>query len=182
MTLYRCFAWNDRANPAEPGGPLWVPRTQQGDGRHDNPDLYGCLYLSEQEESPVVEQLARFRGGPLQPALLIRRGLPLAFAEFKLTSSAVLVDLDDPTVLDRERLRPSLVATRQRTTTQPQARALFQRHSNAAGLRWWSSFESLWPNVTVFDRGVPRLRVGGIRRLTLDDPVVTRAAEFLGLS
>ena len=52
----------------------------QGDGRHDNPDLFGCLYLSEQELSPVVEQLARFRTQRLIPAMLRRRGLPLALA------------------------------------------------------------------------------------------------------
>ena len=57
MTLYRCFAWNARATASEPDGPLWFPRAFQGDGRHDNPDLYGCLYLAEQPVSSVAEQL-----------------------------------------------------------------------------------------------------------------------------
>ena len=61
----------------------------------------------------------------------------------------VVVDLDEPRVLVRERLRPSVVATRQREVTQPQALALFER--GAAGMRWWSTFESLWANVTLFD-------------------------------
>ena len=47
MTLYRCFAWNDGAAPTEPDGVLWFPRAFQGDGRHDNPDLYGCLYVAD---------------------------------------------------------------------------------------------------------------------------------------
>ena len=67
MTLYRCFAWNDRASDTAPDGPLWFPRLWQGEGRHDNPDIFGCLYVSEHPASPVVEQLARFRGTRLTP-------------------------------------------------------------------------------------------------------------------
>jgi hypothetical protein len=181
VTLYRCFAWNSQAKPADPDGALWIARSWQGEGRHDNPDLYGCLYVSDREVSPVVEQLAPFRGSRLTPALLRRRNLPLALAELDLPEPASLVDLDDPTVLLKERLRPSLVATRRRSTTQPQARALYERRSSAAGLRWWSTFEAAWTNVTLFDRAVPRVAVTSVRRLTLDDPLVTEAADLLGL-
>ena len=107
MILYRCFAWNARVRSDRPDGALWFPRPYQGDGRHDNADLYGCLYLSERPLSCVVEQLARFRGQRLQPALLVRRGRALALAELELPDDTELVDLDDPTVLRRERLRPS---------------------------------------------------------------------------
>jgi hypothetical protein len=93
VILYRCFAWNAQAVPADRDGPLWVPREFQGDGRHDNPDLYGCLYLSERPISCTVEQLARFRGQRLTAALLRRRGLPLALAELELPDEAQLVDL-----------------------------------------------------------------------------------------
>jgi hypothetical protein len=42
---------------------------QQGAGRHDNPELYGCLYASEESVSAVAEQLAPFRGtGSLLPS------------------------------------------------------------------------------------------------------------------
>ncbi len=114
VILHRCLAWNERAAPDAADGALWFPRPYQGEGRHDNPDVYGCLYLSEQPLSCVVEQLARFRGQRLTPALLLRRGLPLALAELELPDDAELVDLDEPAVLRRERLRPSRVATRQR--------------------------------------------------------------------
>ena len=182
MTFYRCFARNAQAKPAEPDGPLWIPRSLQGEGRHDNPDLFGCLYVSERDVSPVVEQLARFRGGQLTSSLLRRRGLPLALAEIQVTDAAALIDLDDPKVLKREGMRPSRVATKQRGTTQPQARVLYERHASAAGLRWWSPFEALWINVTLFDRAVPRARLGEVRRLTINDPLVGEAAEFLGLT
>jgi hypothetical protein len=181
VILYRCFAWNERARPDRPDGALWFPRVYQGDGRHDNADLYGCLYLSERPLSCLVEQLARFRGQRLLPALLMRRGLPLGLAELELGSSAELLDLDDPVVLRRERLRPSLVATRAREVTQPQARAFYEQHSEAAGLRWWSTFEAQWLNVTLFDRAAADLRLVSARLLTVEDVEVAAAAEVLGL-
>jgi RES domain len=181
VILYRCFAWNERARPDRPDGALWFPRPYQGDGRHDNPDLYGCLYLSERPLSCVVEQLARFRGQRLLPALLARRGLPLGLAELELADSAELVDLDEPAVLRREQLRPSLVATRARDVTQPQARELYERHPGAAGLRWWSTFEAQWLNVTLFDRAASVLRLVSSRTLTVEDEEVAAAADVLGL-
>lgn len=180
MILHRCFAWNERARGDQPDSPLWFPRLFQGDGRHDNPDVYGCLYLTDREASGVVEQLARFRGQRLIDALLVRRGLRIALAAIEVTDDAEIVDLDDPATLRRRRLRPSRVATRDRAITQPQALALY-RETDAVGLRWWSIHESLWANYTLFDRASPGLSVETVRPLTLDDPAVTGAAEFLGL-
>jgi hypothetical protein len=181
VTLYRCFAWNERAKPDEPDGPLWFPRLFQGEGRHDNPDVYGCLYLSDRPLSCIVEQLARFRGQRLSPSMIRRRSLPLGLAELALPDTAEVVDLDDPEVLRRERLRPSEVATRNRSQTQPQARALHDRHPHAAGLRWWSIHEAGWMNVTLFDRAAPALRVQAVRALAMDDPAVLEAADFFAL-
>ena len=181
MILHRCFAWNERAGDDGPDGPLWFPRLYQGEGRHDNPDRYGCLYLSTSPLSTVVEQLARFRGQRLLPSLLRRRGLPLALADLELNDEAELVDLDDPVVLRRERLKPSRVATRDRRVTRPQALLLHDRHRRAAGLRWWSTYEALWINVTLFDRAAPRVRVRSVRALTLADSTVVEAADLFGL-
>ena len=181
MILYRCFAWNEAARAAEPDGPLWFPRPMQGEGRHDNPDLYGCLYLADRPLSCIVEQLARFRGQRLSPALLRRRGLPLALAELEVAAGAVLMDLDEPAVLRRHRLKPSLVATRDRAITQPQARRLYERDRGIAGLQWWSTFESLWVNVTVFDRAQRLVRLLSVRALSIDDQAVGEAADFFGL-
>jgi hypothetical protein len=181
VTLYRCFAWDTGARPDAADGPLWFPRPYQGEGRHDNPDAYGCLYLADRAHSCVVEQLARFRTQRVTPALLMRRGLPLALAEFELDARAELVDLDEPLVLAREALRPSLVATRQRDVTQQQARALHKKHARAAGLRWWSTYESTWTNVTLFDRAAAKLRVNDVRALTLSDAALTEAAQFFAM-
>ena len=181
MTLYRCFAWRRGARDDAPDGPLWFPRVFQGEGRHDNPDAYGCLYLSDRPESCIVEQLAAFRGQRLMASILRRRGLPLALARLELDDDAGLLDLDDPAVLRRERLRPSRVATRRRAITQPQALDLYRRHPAAAGLRWWSAWEALWVNVTLFDRAAAGLRVVDVHELTLEDPNLLEAAELFGL-
>jgi hypothetical protein len=181
VILYRCFAWDEQAGPDRPDGPLWFPRDYQGEGRHDARDVYGCLYLADRPISCVVEQLARFRGQRLVPALLRRRGLTLGLADLELDESAEVVDLDEPAVLERESLRPSLVATRQREITQQQALALHTGHPQAAALRWWSTYESLWANFTVFDRAAARLSLRAVRSLSLDDPAVIDAADFFAM-
>src|SRR5438067_3025189 len=181
VILWRCFAWSPRARADEQDGPLWFPRLFQGDGRHDNPDAYGCLYLADREASCAVEQLPRFRTQRLQPALLRRRGLPLALAAIELEDSAEVLDLDEPRTLTRERLRPSAVATRRREVTQPQALALHRARPQVVALRWWSTFEALWSNYTVFDRGAATLVARDVRELTIEDSAVVEAADLLGL-
>jgi RES domain-containing protein len=182
VLLYRCFAWNRRARPVDRDGPLWFPRGLQGEGRHDNPDSYGCLYVADRPVSAVVEQLARFRGQRLTEGMLVRRRLPLALGAIELPDDRRVVDLDDPRVLAAHELRPSLVATRRREVTQPQALELFRRHRRAVALRWWSTYEALWANFTVFDRAATALRLADVRRLRMDDQDVVEAAELLGIT
>ncbi len=182
MTLYRCFPWDGAARPEAQGGALWFPRMLQGDGRHDAPERYGCLYVSEEPVSVIVEQLARFGGTQLAAADLLRGRLPLALAALELAEGALLVDLDEPLVLAAEELRPSLVATHERPRTQGDAAALHERHRDAVGLRWWSTFEPQWANVTLFDRALEALEVADVGEIRLDDEVVEEAARFLGLA
>jgi hypothetical protein len=153
----------------------------QGEGRHDAPTLYGCLYVSSEPVSAVVEQLAGLTGTSIEPPDLFRHGLPLALAAAELDDGAELLDLDDPAILVQEELRPSRIATNERSTTQGQASELFQRHREVVGLRWWSTFESLWPNITLFDRAETALELSDVQRLEVGDDVVLEAAEFLGL-
>lgn len=162
---------------------LWFPRPLQGEGRHDNPDLYGCLYAATEAMGAIAETLAPFRGsGRLLPSMLRKAGRSLYLGRILLAEDAPIIDLDDPAVLAREGLRPSQVATRQRSTTQVQAAHLYQRHAAAVTLRWWSTIESTLTNLTVFDRGARMLTLGDRRPLELDDPDVVAAAELLGLA
>ena len=153
----------------------------QGEGRHDAPTVYGCLYASAEPVSAVVEQLAGLTGTSLEPADLVRHGKPFGLGALELDDGAEFLDLDDPEVLVREDLRPSRVATNDRSTTQAQAVELFERHAEVVGLRWWSTFESLWANVTLFDRVEPSLEVSDVQLLDVGDDVVREAADFLGL-
>jgi hypothetical protein len=182
VILFRCFPWDADTGERTRGGPLWFPRMAQGEGRHDNPTAYGCLYVSEEPVSAVVERLAPFRGWhTLEPFMLVSRGRQAALGALELADEAVLLDLDEPAVLEREALRPSRVATGHRGVTQAYASDLHVRHGDAAGLRWWSTFESLWANVTLFDRAERLLGVADVQRLGVGDDVVRDAAEFLGL-
>jgi hypothetical protein len=159
---------------------LWYPRELQGAGRHDNPDLYGCIYGALEPLSVVVEALAPFRAsGNLSDSMLVRAGSRLGLSE--IDADVEVLDLDDPAVLRRERLRPSRVATRRREVTQPIAAALYEKHPDAGALSWWSTLEASWQNVTVFDRVARRLKLRSTAVLTLDHPVVREAADFLGL-
>jgi hypothetical protein len=183
VILWRLSPALPKAPPTDPGGPLWFPRELQGAGRHDAPDRYGCLYASEDPVSAVTEALAPFRGaGRLSAAMLLRSGRPLALARLELDGEAGLIDLDDPRVLSRVRLRPSGVATGVRTVTQGQAERLFEDHPKALGLRWWSTLEASLLNVTLFDRAAPLLRCTEVQGLTPDHPAVCEAAELLGLA
>jgi hypothetical protein len=182
VRLWRVLPWAPSAPVGQAGHALWVPREYQGTGRHDAPDRYGCLYLAEVAVSAVAEMLAPFRGtGDLQPDLLVRSGRQLALAELEFAEDATLIDLDNPAVLIAESLRPSVVATGQRTVTQQYAVGQFERHAEAAGLRWWSTLEASWIQVTLFDRAVGGLSVRDVRTLAIDDEAVTAAASFLGL-
>lgn len=182
MRLWRALPLELGTAPAEAGGPLWFPRPWQGGGRHDNPDLYGCLYLAEEPVAAVAEMLAPFRGsGGLLPSMLVRYGRPLVLAELELEDGLDAVDLDDPKVLGAVGLRPSLVATRKRSLTQRQAAEIFESRRAAAGIRWWSTLESTWLNWTLFDRAAPQLAVAEVREMTTEDPDVREAAALLGL-
>jgi hypothetical protein len=183
VILWRVLPYDPAAPPDDPGGARWFPRAFQGTGRHDNPDRYGCLYVAEQAVSAIAENLAPFRGaGDLVPAMLVRSGRTLALAALELDDAAPLVDLDEPRVLGEERLRPSVVATRRRSTTQAYAARLFDAHRDAAGLRWWSTLESAWLNVTLFDRARDRVNVGDVRPLSVADRAVVEAADLLGVA
>ncbi len=183
MRLWRTLPLDRRAAADEAGGALWFPRSRQGYGRHDNPDLYGCIYVAEDAVSAVAEALAAFRGtGHLTASMLEHLGRPLTLAQLALPAEAIVVDLDDPEVLAAEGLRPSSVATRARGFTQRLAADLHRAHPEAVALRWWSALEASWINLTLFDRAAPALSVTDVAELRVDDAVVRDAAALLGLA
>jgi hypothetical protein len=182
VRLWRALPLDPKAKAREAEGALWFQRLQQGGGRHDNPDLYGCLYVAEEAVSCVAELLAPFRGtGRLLPSMLLRYGKPLALASLELEDGVTVVDLDDPSTLIATGLRPSQVATRRRTATQRQAADVYESHPGAVAIRWWSTLESSWINWTLFDRAEGALEVAQVVDLSVEHPTVAEAAESLGL-
>jgi hypothetical protein len=182
MILWRLLPLAGDVAPSSPGGALWFPRELQGTGRHDNPDRYGCLYLSESPMSAVVEAMAQFRGaGVLSQGMLIRANLPLTLVQVDCAGER-LIDLDDPGVLINARLRPSQVATKARAVTQAYAARIFDAHPAAVGLRWWSTLEASLTNFTLYDRAAPALRLIDSETLTLEHAATREAADLLGLT
>ncbi len=185
MILWRLLPLAHDAAPTGPGGALWFPRELQGAGRHDNPDRYGCLYVSESPVSAVTEALAPFRGtGALSPAMLLRAGTALTLAQLQLQieDESHLIDLDEPRVLTRTRLRPSQVATYARAVTQAYAARLYDEHPTAVGLRWWSTIEASLVNLTLYDRAADSLRLVDVQQLTLEHSATRAAVDLLGLT
>jgi RES domain-containing protein len=182
VILWRVLPWRPEAAPRDPRGALWFARELQGAGRHDNPELYGCLYAAERAVSAVAEALAPFRGtGKLMEGMLTRSGLPLALAQLSLSDDARILDLDDPAVLQEVGLRPSQVATGERTVTQGYAARLYALSTAPSALRWWSTIEASFANLTVFERVGDAIETVDVSLLTRAAVPVLEAAELLGL-
>lgn len=178
--LYRAFPAIPGAGLGEAGGALFVPRLDQGHGRHDNPDAYGALYLSRVPESPIAEVLRDYVARGIPPMPLLREGSPIALAAVA-DDQLDLIDLDDPRNLEARALRPSGVATHHRRPTQRMALGIYRE--GAPGFEWWSTIESSWINVTLFEeRAAGSVRLEGEPEpLTLEHPAVQGAAEAVGV-
>ena len=180
MELYRVFEWDGSSVGRAEGGPLFVARTIQGLGRHDNPSQFGAWYCSRDQVSAIAESLQRFRGQSVEDDDFVRpNGRMKALVGFDLDDDISLVDLDDPAELSARDLRPSHVATLTRATTQRIAASLFR--DGATGFAWWSTLEAAWTNVTLFyERALPHVRVATApRTLSTRDPQVREAAARL---
>ena len=99
-----------------------------------------------------------------------------------LEDGSDLIDLDEPRVLTRTRLRPSQVATYTRALTQAYATRIYDEHPTAVGLSWWSTIEASLVNSTLYDRAADVLRLVNIQQLTLEHPATHAAADLLGLA
>ncbi len=182
MRLWRVFPWDAEAGPGSRGHPLWIPRSLQGAGRHDNPELYGAIYLSERPAAAVAETIAHLRGQALDDADLERAGLRLALVGLEASVDGRLWDLDEARVLMERRLRPSVVATRVRRTTRRWAAELFRARPWRDGIRWWSTLEAAWMHVTLFDRALRRIEPAGPPEpLRLAHVAVREAADAVGV-
>lgn len=179
--LYRVFPFTPGTDP----DPLSVPRHLQGSGRHDNPEHYTAWYLAREPIAAVAERIQGFRGTVLDDGAFIRRdGARLALATIDDGAWPSLIDLDDPARLVAHRLRPSRVATGDRSVTQRIALDFFE--AGETGMSWWSTLEAGWTNVTVFAERIAewvaeRILPISIEPLAIGHPVVRAAADFLAI-
>lgn len=182
MILYRVFPWDKASTGSELGGPRYVPRAAQGQGRHDLPSRDGVLYSSKNPVSAIAEWIQMFRTRPLRPAHFgPAHGLVRALACLELSDAVSLLDLDDPRVLVQQAIKPSELMTRGRQITQKWAARLYDQ--GHPGFLWPSSLESRWINATLFETRIRNhLRlVGESQSLTTAMPEVRQAATALGM-
>jgi hypothetical protein len=182
VQLFRVFDWDDATLGRREGGPLHVARRRQGAGRHDAPALYGAWYCSRLAASAVAECLQPFRGHTLTDDDFTRAGgMTKALVELNVADGLPLVDLDDPAALVRRSLRPSRVASMQRSVTQAIAASLYRE--GAAGVAWWSTLNTDWRHVTLFyERAIRQIAVHAPpQRLSTALPAVREAADYLGI-
>ena len=180
--LYRVFPWIPGNRPAEDGGPLFVPRAYQRRGRHDNPEAYGALYATRSRRSAIAERLSLLRDREITAEHLSRiDGRPYAMASIDDSGLELRIDLDDPGEFSARELRPSHVATRERSATRDIAMAIFDE--GHAGFAWWSTIEASWSNVTLFaERAAAKLSIAGEPEpLRIDDPMLRGVAELIGV-
>jgi hypothetical protein len=182
LALHRVFPWDERAPAGLPFSPSYVP-ARQGSGRFDLADG-AVLYLGESPEHPVGEVLQGFRGRPFRESALRRFGHPLALVRVEVPDdlAAGIVDLDDPARLVALFLRPSDVASDDRSRTREIAARLHER--GATGLRWWSKLSGDWHSVVLFLARAPvaRLAIGAPELLTPRHPAVVAACRLLGIA
>jgi len=182
IRLYRVFSYLVNAAPQAPGGALFIP--PQGFGRLDNPQHFDVLYCSEQPEAAVAESLGPYPAFVWSPEVL--KGHPAltgsmrAMATYELPSLATVCDLDDPRQLIAQRLRPSLVITRDHETTQTWALRIFRdaRVPRWSGARWWSFYEARWSSIGLWR--LQGLRLLDVTALSLHGPAVITAAHIIG--
>ena len=181
--LYRVFRATPGAGAADRGGPLYVPRDRQGAGRHDDPTRYGAWYAARTPEAAVAEMIQAFRGRDLVDAdLALVGGAHQSLAIVDDEPLGPMLDLDDPAVLTDHGWRPSRVASRDRSVTQPMAVRAFT--DGALGLSWWSTLDAAWTNVTLFaERTLAEgaLTVISTERLSTRHLAVQAAAAHLGI-
>jgi RES domain len=183
ISFHRVFPWNPKSPVSEPGGAFFIPRSKQGQGRHDLPDLDGVLYCSRHPVSAIAEFIQGFRGQRITAIHLERPdGLTVALVHFTLSVSRNLINLDDPDTLAKLKIPPSKIWTSDRRVTRDIARRLYL--TGAKGLLWPSALESSWINASLFESRTSRFLsvVGKIRPLTLDLPDLLEAANILGVA
>jgi hypothetical protein len=145
----------------------------------DDPDReYTVLYVGDSAEGAVAEAFGRYSAWSsdiLAPPPSAPSGTRKAIARYE--GDPLILDLDDPEVLQGWSLRPSNVVSRDRTSTQQWARSMYDT-GNYDGLSWWSYYGPRWASIGLWD--VSGLTVTGEPEpLTMSYDAVREAAALI---
>lgn len=173
-TLYRVAPYDHDAAAGEPGHPLFVPPDQRN-GRIDNPDWYTARYFAEDPIAAIAEAFAS-RTSWRSEMFLSKRAPNARRALLRFDVDARVIDLDDPAMMLRRRLRGSDVATPVRKRSQAWALRIFE-DGGFDGIRWWSVRDARWG---VLGLWITPLDVTEVEPLSPAHPLVAEAAERLG--
>ncbi|MHB8512715.1 MAG: RES domain-containing protein [Actinomycetota bacterium] len=165
--------WLEWARHGELGHPLTIP-AGQGGGRIDNPTHYKVLYAAGSPEAAFGEAFGNKSRWSNEMFSSMRSHARRCVVELEIDGK--VLDLDDASVLVKHQLRPSTIATPERSVTQQWALRIF-RLKRWHGLRWWSIRDSRW---SIYGLWTPKAKVISVSKLTLDHPAAIRAAEMLG--
>lgn len=183
MLVYRVFPYLPGASPDSPGGPLFLRKEHQGQGRLDNPDRYLVYYVARDQQAAVGET---FGDWPVwRDSMLDFPRLPgarRAIGVYTIPDTANLLDLDDGANLKARALRPSRVVARQRRMTQAWALSIFEERAFDGsrtwdGVRWWSRHEPEWPVVGLWTDSL--LKFERVEDLSMGHVAVKDAAAAL---
>lgn len=180
MKLYRIyFKKNQPSDPFTDGGPFYVPREFQGNGRHDIVDD-GVLYCSLDPVSAVAEYLKKYTNLNVDESIFeLKTRAQLALAEFQLIQ-AQIIDLRDVRQMMKTKTGPVSIATHDREITQALSKMLYQQGYD--GFIWWSALEAKWSNMTLFENRIKKkLKVVKTMLITGALPVVKQAAATLNI-
>lgn len=178
MKLYRVFTKIPASDAIrEFGGPLYVPREFQGNGRHDIPDD-GIIYCALDAVSAIAENIKGFINLTINNDDFKRKGKAVqALAEMAMTGER-LIDLRDAKEMVKTKTGPMAIATHDREITKGLCKMIYDKQVD--GFIWWSTIEAKWSNVTLFESRVKnKIQVQKIIPLTTAMADVKKAAKLL---
>lgn len=147
-TFYRVFYHLGEARGLyDAGSAFYVPRIQQGGGRHDIQED-GIIYCALEPLSALVEKLDKFKNQKINLEDLARvDGSRMALAEFRVNSVNML-DCRANAALQKLKVSSGDMASRERKVTQSISKRIYDM--GADGFIWNSAIEGKWSNASLF--------------------------------
>lgn len=175
INLYRVIPFVANAKKGEPGHPLYFP-PNQGLARVDNSAHYSVGYMATSGSCAVVESfgfLSTWNALMLRPVKVLPKSR-WAVITYALSGDNKIFDMDNANNLQKLKLPPSRVVTRDRAVTQGWALKVYKA-GNSAGVSWWSYYNPDWSCVGLWD--LSKLKTAHVNELSLDHAWVEEASR-----